>query len=201
MKIQDILAQLVAAMTKLRDLLKLQSLTLMSPTEIHTIDISQNLPPVAPLPTNQAHSMNPTPIALYNEAYAALGTHLTLDPNVPKEVGCMEAVSKLLRGIGVEGIPVAGIPGTASGLTFLENSPQFEERHETPLMGDIVMFATGTSTIGSQHGHVLVMGKEWLMSNDSDTGLWAAKYTLATALHYFSTVLGFPIRTFRLKGI
>lgn len=155
--------------------------------------------PTAPSTPNQP-IMTPTPETLYEAAKAALGTHLTLDNNVPGDLGCMEAVSKLWQEIGIENIPSSGFEGTAQGLAFMEHSFQFVEKTlSTIAPGDVIDFATGTSTKGSPHGHILIMGHTSLMSNDSDTGLFAAKYSLATALQYFRDTLGFPPRIFGIK--
>ena len=50
---------------------------------------------------------------LYTIAKACIGKHLTLDPTVPQEVGCAEAISYILWKAGLP-IPAKGIAGTAA---------------------------------------------------------------------------------------
>lgn len=128
---------------------------------------------------------------LYQTAKANLGKHLTLDSTVPGELGCAEAVSKLLTLIGFKDIPARGIAGTTALYAFLQGK-DFKPT-ATPARGSIVISPTGYSTTGSPHGHVGVVGDSGIMSNDSDTGLWAEKYTTATWQKYFHDANGFPV--------
>lgn len=137
---------------------------------------------------------------IYITAYNALGTPLTLDTTVPKDVRCAEAVSTVLVRSGIPGIPTHGIAGTAQLNIWLKNNHAWEVT-DMPTVGGIVMCATGTSTKGSPHGHTAIIGKSWMMANDSDTGLFAAKYTYQTWLQYFTVALGFPTVYYALKKI
>jgi hypothetical protein len=102
---------------------------------------------------------------------------MTLNPAIPAEVGCAEAVSKILELAGVTGIPTTGIPGTATLFEWLNTNPNFERLSE-PQAGAILVSATGSGN-GTVSGHTGIVGifgyyypNDWgIVSNDSQTGL------------------------------
>ncbi len=55
---------------------------------------------------------------VYNIAKRSLGHHLTLNPNVPEEEGCAEAVSKILSLAGYS-IPVGGLAGVEALIAWM----------------------------------------------------------------------------------
>lgn len=115
---------------------------------------------------------------IYNEARANMGKKLTLDTTVPAEVGCAQAVSKILRNCGYP-IPRKGI-STVSGLNkwFLEHG--FTET-STPSLGAIISSRTANGKLA----HIGICGKTHIMSNTSYSipakgliaGHWDANYT------------------------
>lgn len=158
---------------------------------IETAQMPQNAPVAPALPTSPSIPMKVTNEQLYEAAKAHLGLHLTLDPSVPPDLGCAECWSFVARFAGIP-IPNGGFPGTTGIGSFIRQSGLFKKAN-VPTPGTTVLAETGTSTKGSPHGHVGIMGQNgWIMSNDSDTGLFVAKYTAATWNAYFSTTLGFP---------
>lgn len=134
--------------------------------------------------------------SIYLAAKTCLHTHITLDPSVPKELGCAEAVSFVLKKAGVSGLPGAGFPGTSALYSWLGANFQIVT---SPMPGDVIISPTGTSSISSPHGHTGIVAQYGVLSNDSDTGLWLEKYTLDTWKTYFGDTLGFPIYYFRQK--
>lgn len=122
---------------------------------------------------------------------SSLGQHLTLDPTVPEDVGCAEAVSKILQEAGVQGIPQKGFAGTNDLWQWLKTNRQFVEATQ-PYPGSIIISPTGTSVKGTPHGHVGIIGLYGVCSNDSGTGLWKENYTVDSWESYFGN-LGFPI--------
>lgn len=133
---------------------------------------------------------------IYEIAAQELGKHLTLNQNVPNDLGCAEALSTVLAKAGVQGIPVQGFEGTAELYTFLDKSLYFREV-DSPLPGDIIISPTGKSTKGSLHGHCGVVAQHGILSNDSNTGLWRELFTLASWQQYYVETLGFPVLYYR----
>lgn len=140
-------------------------------------------------------------ISLYCLAKSLLGKHLTLDNSVSPDVGCAEAVSKILSLEGID-VPAGGIPGTISLYEWMKSSPLFEEVMQ-PMEGVIII----SPTVGSKHGHVGLLGalnvmynNDWgIMSNDSDTGLLREKWSLTAWEQYYAQYLGLSIFYFNLK--
>jgi hypothetical protein len=132
---------------------------------------------------------------IYRVAKLNLDNHLTMDNSVPKEVGCGQALSKVLSLSGYW-VPKGGIAGTAMMLDFLVGNKAFKEVTE-PLRGDVAVCATGQAGSLVPHGHVGIVGNEWVMSNSSQTGLWEANYTLDGWRDFFEWRCGFKTRYFR----
>lgn len=129
---------------------------------------------------------------IYNVAVACLGKHITLDATVPPDLGCAEAVSYMLETAGITGLPAKGEAGTAELYAWLKLNKQFVQT-TTPVAGDIVISPTGMSSKASPHGHTGIVGKNGILSNDSDTGLLLEKYTLQTWAQFFGLTEGFPV--------
>ena len=132
---------------------------------------------------------------IYQTAKAHLGQHLTLDPNVPPETGCAEAVSTVLKLSGYY-IPRLGIAGTKDLCDFLANSKAFTEVTQ-PVRGDIWIYPSGQLGSKVPHGHTGICGDVQDMSNDSATGLFEANYTHEQRVAYFENTSGFTPRYFR----
>lgn len=153
----------------------------------------------APLPTPKPTT--PIPVLtstnkIYLEAKACLDKHITLDPSVPPDLGCAEAVSFVLKNAGVQNLPTNGYAGTHDLYIWLKNH---STQVTTPQAGDVIISPTGTSTINSPHGHTGIVALYGILSNDSDTGLFMEKYTLDTWNKYFHGVEGFPVYYFRFN--
>ena len=142
-------------------------------------------------PTNQPteHSQK-----VYDVAKSCLGTHITEDPSVDPALGCAEAVSYVLEQAGYD-LGFHGIAGTSDLYTWLKN-------HFTPvtdpLPGDVIISPTGTSTTGSPHGHVGIVAKYGVLSNNSNDGKFEENFDL-TKWHNYYSALGFPVLFFRAK--
>lgn len=131
---------------------------------------------------------------IYNTAAACLGQHLTLDPSVPFEVGCAEAVSTILAKAGVQGIPQRGFAGTWDLYQWLRTNRQFVEV-VAPTYGSIVVSPTDPDN-PTKHGHTGIVLKHGIGSNDSSNGLFAENYTTDSWNTYFGKVHGFPVHYF-----
>ena len=130
---------------------------------------------------------------IYEKAVANLGNHLTLNPAVPAERGCAEAVSDLLKMAGVQGIPAKGYASTIDLCNWLSTNPIFQETH-APTFGGVVISPTNGNTIG----HTGIILKHGIASNDSSTGRFQENYSLQGWYHTFTEIKGLPTRYFAL---
>lgn len=146
--------------------------------------------------------MSPQTTKIYNEAKACLERHVTLNNNVPSEVGCAEAVSYILQKAGVQGIPVNGIAGTATLYEWLTNNKAFT-RVYAPTQGAIIVSPTGYGN-GTIPGHTGIIGIKGLMypndfgivSNDSQTGLVLELWDLTRWNKYYHSFGNLPVAYF-----
>lgn len=141
---------------------------------------------------------------IYTAAAENLGKHLTLNDAIPAEIGCAEAVSKILF---LAGIYTAdkGIAGTATLDAWLASSPSFE-RIELPEEGAIIVSPTGQGN-GTVVGHTGIVGRfgnmypqDWgICSNDSATGLFLERWSFARWQAYYGITGGLPVHVYRAK--
>lgn len=147
-------------------------------------------------------TMNETETRIYNVVKDNLGEHLTLNENVPPEVGCAECGSKILQLAGIP-VPTHGIAGTAAFVAWFVASSDFEEIFE-PEQGAFVVFATGSGN-GKFPGHMgvfcafnLMYISDWAVaSNDSNTGTLREQWAWKKMLEYYQEVGGMKPRIFR----
>lgn len=159
-------------------------------------NVPVNLPPLVmtetPVPTNEP-TVNS--IKLYYTAKGLIGRHLTLNNYVPAEVGCVECLSYLLKTLNVSGIPSLGFEGTAEIASWMQTSGLFKEmKISEALVGDIIISISRPNF----HGHVAVIGKMCLLSNNSLTGKLDTHLYLSQFINYY-TINGLKIKVFRLQ--
>ncbi len=142
----------------------------------------------APIPTPPQLG---TSQKIYDFAKDCIGTDIA---KTQDELGCAEAVSFILSGAAVSGFPPRGFLSTADFYKWLEANAH---RVSVGEPGDIIISPTGTSTKGSPHGHVGIVAKYGILSNNSQTGLFDEYYDLTKWTSYFSTDLGFPVLFYR----
>lgn len=148
------------------------------------------------------HAMTATENRIYAEVKLNLGLHLTLDAAVPDEVGCAEAVSKILSLAGIP-VPSKGIAGTASLYEWLVTSILFE-RIDDPEQGAIIISPTGAGN-GSVEGHTGIVGafnlafpNDWgICSNDSASGKFLERWSYERWESVYGGVGNLPIYFFR----
>lgn len=155
-------------------------------------------------PATEAQTPSKTSQDIYAAAKACLDTHITLDQNVPADLGCAEAVSYILKQANLGGaLPKLGFAGTADLYKWLLSEEQEGVSPiappNTPQAGDIIISPTGTSTKNAPHGHVGIIGLHGIMSNDSNTGLWGENYTIDSWNVAYAQKLGFPVYIFRFS--
>lgn len=155
---------------KLKDLI--QNLILLLKAQLQT----------AQQEVNQETPMNEKSQQLYDIGYSHLGSHLTLDQSVPKEYGCAQALSSVLKEAGYD-IPEKGISSTVDMNTWLEKT--FIEV-DKPDVGDVIISVSYTGLPGAR-GHCGIVGKRSIMSNASDSGTWEAWWSLPAWLSFYKT--------------
>lgn len=131
-------------------------------------------------------------LAIYTAAKNDLGKHITLNPQVPPDVGCAEAASVVLKTAGIPGIPATGFASTFDLYEFMLKSGKFKQS-TSYTQGAIIISPSGTSSKGSPHGHVGICGVYGILSNDSNTGLFREIWTLDSWMFYYAKTLGFPV--------
>lgn len=152
------------------------------------------MPPIAdpqPIPTPTENKND----VLYNLSKSLIGQHLTLNPTIPKEIGCCQAMSFVLKKFGVN-IPNGGISGTANMKEWLDAN---FTKIDAPRRGSIMIAVSGTGSKPEYRGHVFVYGNEASMSNDSTTGLWKAHWLNENAKVYYGNTLGMPLHYYDPK--
>lgn len=140
---------------------------------------------------------------IYGVAKTSLGVHLTLNANVPSEVGCAEAVSTVLLKSGITGVPVTGFASTAVLYEWLRTSPQFVQI-ANPESGAVLVSPTGAGN-GKIPGHTGIVGAfdvtyahDWgVCSNDSNSGLFLELWSIQKWVQYYAQYGGLPIYYFR----
>lgn len=140
-------------------------------------------PLVAPKESNREH--------LYQVAYDCLG--LDMAPT-QDELGCAESVSFVLMKAGVKGLPSAGITGTYTLNEWLKKNLKAVKE---PLPGDIIMSATGTGNGSIKNGHVGIVGKHSIMSNNYKTFKWDWHLKMDWWNEYYGKKGGFPVLFYR----
>lgn len=122
---------------------------------------------------------------LYNAAKFLLGKHLTLNKDVPAEVGCAEAVSFVLRAAGYI-LPPTGIPNVNGVIEWMLSHGFIEQQMPAP--GYVISAHNPVISIvtGAHIGICLVYG---IGSNNSATGIFNENYSPINAwVNYFSTL-------------
>lgn len=134
---------------------------------------------------------------LYHLAYSNLGIDVTPKDAVPDAYGCAEAVSTLLAKLVA--FPI--ITGTYSLCDKLSWDDRFETiSAEEVEAGDIIVSPTGKGNNPAiPNGHAGIVGKHWIMSNDSRTGTFEANWTREGWDRFYGLRGGYPVYYFRLK--
>lgn len=130
---------------------------------------------------------------LYETAKSCLGQHLTLNHNVPSELGCAEAVSTIFKKVGIA-VPSAGIASTTELYNWLPHNGFTKVDSGEP--GDIIISPTGMGN-GAVRGHVGIIAKYGIMSNDSSTGLFRENWKLDEWKDWYHGKGALPVVFFR----
>lgn len=110
---------------------------------------------------------------LYDTAYSFLGRDASPRDLADDEFGCAESVNAVYK--AAFGKEIGGDLSTLRMYQALLNSPDFVQI-DSPLFGDVIISPTTYARVPV--GHVGIVGKWQVMSNDSRSGKWEANYTL-----------------------
>ncbi|MES2060221.1 MAG: hypothetical protein V4438_04290 [Patescibacteria group bacterium] len=136
-------------------------------------------------------------IKLYEAAAAAFNAGRSLvPPNYSKMLGCAISINTLYR--ETFGHEIGGEASTYQFWQAIKNSNDFIQV-QIPLPGDIIISPTGTQPSQSplRNGHVGVVAKFGILSNNSANGLFQEHYTLGSWADRYVKLGGFPIFYFR----
>lgn len=134
---------------------------------------------------------------IYKIATDSLGMDVTPLDDVDDVLACAETVTTILKKAGAIDRIIAG--------TWTLERHLMQSKHWipvlTPMAGDVVISATGTSKKGKNapfRGHVAIYGMNGvLMSNDSYSGLWQANYTILSWRNRYGKRGGYPVQIYR----
>jgi hypothetical protein len=131
---------------------------------------------------------------IYETAYASIGRDASPEDSAPDEYGCANSLSEVIA----RALPDLHFPiflSTRTLYQYLLNSPSFK-LVSTPTPGCIIISVTGTGNGSIPNGHCGVVGKQWIMSNDSRSGTWEANYTLDAWIRHYDIKGGMPTHYF-----
>lgn len=135
-------------------------------------------------------------LRLYNEAKACLGQSM-VPPGYDPELGCAISVNEVHS--RCFGFQIGGGASTNALQQVLVSSQYFKEV-TFPLPGDILVSATGTSSISHTpipNGHVGIVGFYGILSNNSNTSLWDEHFTMDSWKQRYVIQGGYKMRYFR----
>lgn len=139
----------------------------------------------------KANTQLPSGKKMYDTAYANLGRDLSPKEN---ELACAETVNALAK--MAWGEEVGGLLSTKSMYESLIRDIKYMEIVK-PLPGDIIISPTGYGNGKIPNGHVGIVGKNWIMSNQSSTSKLEANFTIESWRNYFEKKGGYPVVFFR----
>ena len=126
-----------------------------------------------------------------------LGKDVSPKDLVSDNFGCAESLSTLIKQI-IPTFPV--VTGTWTLYDLLRTHKGFEKVTE-PEPGDIILCVTGMGKGTIANGHAgVVSNNGFIMSNDSQTGLWKENFTPTTWKHRYVFLAKYPIFYYRLKA-
>lgn len=132
--------------------------------------------------TVEASSLPDPATALYNVAAGNLGQHLTLDPSVPDDVGCAEAVSACLEQAGYTNLPPKGLAGVNALIEWMEGQGFVEAPSAAP---GYVITAHNPDKSVTTFAHTGICLKYGIASNTSSNGIFSENYSYGGWDRYF----------------
>lgn len=143
---------------------------------------------------------DPTPQQrVYNAAKNSLGEHLTMNPNVPNDVGCAEAVSAVLHKAGYD-LPEEGEAGVNALIAWMLKQGFIEKAAPEP--GDVIT-AHSPDHNDPTYAHCGIVLKYGIASNTSfnelgfSAGRFQENYNLGGWNRYFKQKHKCQVRFFQ----
>jgi hypothetical protein len=148
------------------------------------------VPPAPPVPQPETNADR-----FVRFTKAALGENLSLGTGVSPWVAC--SISVNIIHTRAFGYAIGGGASTNQLYHALQNSADFKEV-DAPAPGCVVISPTGYgSNAKYPHGHVGILGKFGICSNDSSTGLFSENYTVDSWNHQFRDIESYPVFYFQ----
>lgn len=183
----------------------------MNPSQVNIaqklLTVLQQLLGLVQKPSTATITIPPAPATdpiLYTKAVSCLDKHITLNPAVPADVGCAEAVSYVMRLAGVND-GILGIAGTAQLDAWLVSSPLFK-KVLAPTPGAILVSPTGSGN-GEVEGHTGIVAKfnvqypndYGVLSNNSNNGLFMEQWSISAWAKNYHSKGGLPMNYYVLS--
>lgn len=133
---------------------------------------------------------------IYDTAFSLLGKDASPADRAPDYLGCAESVFYVIKqATGRFSAPhEQPVVSTTMMYRIMLDNPKRFMVVSAPLPGDIIISPTGYGTNPYMpNGHVGICGKEWVMSNSSETGLWTANYTPSMWKKIYQQIGGYPV--------
>lgn len=151
--------------------------------------------PPNPKPLPEVIPLSPREI-LYKTALSFLGTDASPNDLAPDDLACAETVNEIhKKAFGIH-IDEPGLSTTSLYAAMKHLTSMFQSVPD-PLPGDIIISPTGYGNGNLAHGHVGIMSKYRIFSNNSATGNLTEYYTLETWRDRYQKLGGFPVLFFR----
>ncbi len=127
---------------------------------------------------------------LYQVAFDCIGVDMAPTQDA---LGCAEALYHVMKKAGVPNLPKTPI---VSSFEIDKWCQQNLTKVDTPQAGDIISSPTGLGN-GRVRGHVGIVGKHSIMSNNSSTFKWDYHWKLDEWEAYYGGYGGLPVRFYR----
>lgn len=143
---------------------------------------------------------NPSAAKIYEKAKSLLGTDASPLDAAPDSLACAETVNRIVS--LALGTPIGGGTSTYSMWQCLRASAKWVTVISSDaLPGDIVISPTGGVTGARlEHGHVGIVAKHGILSNNSENGLLSENYDIPTWKRYYTQFGGLPTFFYRYNG-
>lgn len=135
---------------------------------------------------------------IYQVAKSLLGQDASPENQAPSALACAETVNYIVQ--KATGSPVGGGASTASMWEALKaDSTRWESILGVDAReGDIIISPTGSNGFSRlTHGHVGIVARYGILSNNSETGTLGENYDIASWKRYYTDFGGLPTLFFR----